>query len=59
VRGAYGWPLSNIWAAKLTQNNYKEEERKYAPNLFKVKKRMPFLDTWRDYLLAKISKIFD
>jgi len=44
---------------EIDTEQLKEEERKYAPNLFKEKKRRPFLDTWREFLLAKISKIFE
>lgn len=44
---------------EIDTEQLKEEERKYAPNLFKEKKRRPFLDAWRDFLLAKISKIFE
>lgn len=46
---------------EIDTEQLKEEERKYAPNLFKGKRQTPFkkLDVWRDYLLAKISKIFE
>jgi hypothetical protein len=46
---------------EIDTEELKEEERKYAPNLFKEKKRSPFkrLDAWRDYLLTKIAKIFE